>query len=422
MSEEVEEFKYLFEELKVIYRNLGKDSKERRNSIKVLENKIRKLDRLKLSFSTVKDKFNSNFHESKLVEKVKLYVTEINKYIEGIDNTLKSRLSVAKSQPLQAGVDFESNSSDSEEEVKMSEKFDLKTAAGLIPVMNSSEIVTKQIIDAIGLYDSLLDNDGKKLLTTYVLKTRLSESAKIRLKQTYTSNNLLIADLKRYFISKKSPYALSFKLQNARQNSKSIDDFGRSLEEILVDLTLTQADGNEQNVDILRPVNEKIAINSFANGLNNQNLRTIIKARNYSNLNDAIRGAQDEEVSMGNPPHVFRIRTNNNNGNYRGNNRGNFRNNPPSRGAFINPRRSNNNNNYSSQGSINANQRKNQSHQNTNFSNRTNSNFNSNRRGNHYNHRGYFMQSTNVTDVNSGNSRSNTDSRQLEQNKLFFRD
>lgn len=39
-----------------------------------------------------------------------------------------------------------------------------------------------KLIDLILWYDSLLNDLGKKLLTTYVLKTHLSANAKIRLR------------------------------------------------------------------------------------------------------------------------------------------------------------------------------------------------------------------------------------------------
>lgn len=413
------EFKYILEELRVYNRNLIKDNKDRRNDSKVLEKQLRKLDRLKLGFVDSKKKFNSQVREPGLIAKVKLFVSEIDKYFEHIYKTLNDRLKEAESIQSEAEIDL--NLSDSEVKIKMSEKFDLRTAAGLIPVMNGSESITKQIIDAIQLYDSLLDNDGKKLLTNYVLKTRLSESAKIRLKQSYTSNELLIDDLKNYFIAKKSVSALSLKLSNAKQQSKSIDEFGNSLEELLVGLTLTQADGNEQHINILRPVNEKLAINSFANGLNNRDLRTIIKARNYSTLNDAIRGAKDEELSLGDSRPLFQMRTYNSNSYFRGsNNRGYFR---QERGAYRNFGNGNGNNGYNNyNGNFNRNRGQSNNRKNPNFSkssnfvNRTNSNFNNNRRGNHFGNRnrGYFMQ-------NSGSRTENLDTNLQTEQSTFFR-
>lgn len=418
MSKEANEIRYLCEELRVIHRNLVKDNADRRSNFKVLEYKLEKLNKLKLEFTENREKFNSELREPKLVDRIKSFVVDIEKYFDACYGILTERLNTLKLNPVEPEVDFEHDLTD--KEVKMSEKFDLRTAAGLIPVMNGSEAVTKQLIDAIGLYDSLLDDNGKTLLTTYVLKTRLSESAKIRLESSYTSNALLIDDLKKYFISKKSSAALSTKLNSERQNSRSIDEFGRSLEELMVDLTLTQAEGNEQNANVLRPVNEKIAINAFANGLSNQNLRTIIKARNYQSLNDAIRGAKDEEISLGVPREMFRLRANNNFA-HRGSNRGNFR--SHARGSFRNFDRNNSN-----QFNNSNNNRQFQQQTNSNYWNRNSSNsrFHNNRRGSrgsHNNgHRGYFMQNENNSrnqNINFNTSRNNSNS---SPGQLFFRD
>ncbi|KAJ3657722.1 hypothetical protein Zmor_009506 [Zophobas morio] len=132
----------------------------------------------------------------------------------------------------------------------MTEKFNLKTATSLLPLMNGNESVTKQLIDAIELYDSLLDNDGKQALTNYVLKARLTESAKIRLKNVYASNALLVQDMRRFLLTTKSAASLSTQLVQIRQNNMSIEDFGRKVENLLVELTIAQADGNSEALQI----------------------------------------------------------------------------------------------------------------------------------------------------------------------------
>ena len=44
----------------------------------------------------------------------------------------------------------------------MTEKFDLRTAASLLAVMIDSEVVTRQLIDSIELYGTMLDDTNKK--------------------------------------------------------------------------------------------------------------------------------------------------------------------------------------------------------------------------------------------------------------------
>lgn len=95
---------------------------------------------------------------------------------------------------------------------------------------------------------------------------------------------------------------MATELHNIRQEHKTIDDYAKTIENLFLNLTLTQADGNEASTSILRNVNENLAINAFSNGLRNGELRTIIKARNYSTLKDAIVGAKGEEIIKNSNP------------------------------------------------------------------------------------------------------------------------
>ncbi|KAG5896542.1 hypothetical protein JTB14_030745 [Gonioctena quinquepunctata] len=132
----------------------------------------------------------------------------------------------------------------------MTEKFDLRTAASLLPVMDGTENVTKQLIDFIELYDALSDDEGRKLLTNYILETQLSQSAKSKMNSAYVSTAQLILDLKTQFITKKSISALSFQMHNSKQRNCFINEFGKSMKELLVDLIITQAEGNQNAIPI----------------------------------------------------------------------------------------------------------------------------------------------------------------------------
>lgn len=176
--------------------------------------------------------------------------------------------------------------------------FDLKTALNLLPNMTNEESVTKQLIDNIEYYDSILTQAGcKQNLINFVLKSRLSQAAKLKLSTQYTSVTELITDMRSELLPQKAAPAIQSKLQNLRQNELSVSDFGKELTELFVDLTISQANGNKDCYKILKPLNEKYAIKRFADGLRNRRLSTIISARNYSSLKDAIQAAQEEEVS-----------------------------------------------------------------------------------------------------------------------------
>lgn len=196
----------------------------------------------------------------------------------------------------------ESDYSDSSENPNTNMEFDLKTACNLIPVMDSNENHIKSMIDSIEMYADMLSAAGKKLLITFVLKSRLSENAKLRMSAEYTSTCDLVKDLRKTLLPKKSFTAIQSRLQNISQGWRTIDQYGTEIEKLFSELTISQADGNSANYAVLKPINEKMAVKRFSEGLRDQRLSTIIAARNYENLKDAIQAAKDEEISARSAP------------------------------------------------------------------------------------------------------------------------
>lgn len=249
------------------------------------------------------------------IQNVEEIVTQYNTYLDRISKVLQFKDEHEKKLILKYSSDFKtiydniqtllqtcegnvSEESSEEEKIKMA-KFDLKVALSLLPAMTDAEQNTKDLISAIEYYSSTLDKDSEVQLITFVLKTRLSQSARLRLSSAYQSVDELLSDMKRQLLPQKSATALQTKLQQARQHEKSIVDFGKEITELFVDLTISQSEGNSRNYDVLRPINEKVAIRRFADGLRNRRVGTIITARNFSTLKDAIQTAQDEEISTG---------------------------------------------------------------------------------------------------------------------------
>ncbi|KAI5632752.1 hypothetical protein NE865_14513 [Phthorimaea operculella] len=183
-----------------------------------------------------------------------------------------------------------------EKAAKMAAPFDIKTAISLLPIMNGQEQVTKQLIDGILLYSSLVTDETQSQLIDFVLKTRLSANAKLRLKSTYATVKKLVEDIRKFLLPKKSTEALQTQLFRARQGRRSIEAFGTELEDLFVNLTIAQADEDTSKFDILRPLNEKTAIKRFADGLSDPRLSTIIASRQFSSLPEAIRSAIDESI------------------------------------------------------------------------------------------------------------------------------
>lgn len=216
-------------------------------------------------------------------------------------------------------------------------EFNLKEACNLIPIMDDTETTTKRMIDSIEMYASMIDEKSNLLLIKFVLLSRLSENAKLRISGPYTSIGSLIKDLKQHLLTKKSYTAIQARLQSSKQGQRSIEEFGKDIEQLFTDMTISQADGDSSVFSVLKPINEKSAIKHFSDGLRSSRLSTIVTSRNYSSLKDAIQAAKDEdrphaEMNAGNIMHASKQgRTFNYNSYRRGRGyqyqRGNFHNN-----------------------------------------------------------------------------------------------
>lgn len=228
-------------------------------------------------------------------------VDSLQKIIKDIECVFK------KIQALVTYVDSSCQTSLENNNSKKMAAFDIRTAIALLPVMTGQEQVTKQLIDGIVLYNSMISDDTKPQLIEFVLKTRLSANAKLRLKSTYSSAQDLVNDIQKYLLPKKSADAIQSQLFRAKQGHRSIESFGTELEELFVNLTIAQSDNDSQKFEVLRPLNEKTAIKRFSDGLMDQRLSTIIASRQFSSLPEAIRAAVDEHT-MSSSDHVMHYR------------------------------------------------------------------------------------------------------------------
>lgn len=329
----------IFDNLKQIRSYIVKLNYERRKS-PILQTKITEAKEVYAELNREITLVNEKIQKSEVDNEEILLIKEL---VEKIKNLYKEILTFGEKRDTAEGLNMGS--------------FDLKVAVGLIPIMDDTEETTNKLIDALDLYSSMLNDEGKKTLIKFVLKTRLSQNAKIRLNSNYDEVNDLLGDIKTHLLTKKSDTALQAKLFSSKQGSKSVVDFGKEIENLFVDLTISQADGNTNSYNVLRPINEKAAIKRFAEGLRSQKLSTIIASRNFNFLKDAIRAAQDEESSSSTNEfsHVMTMfRRDRGRGNYRNFHRGsvqnrNFQNNYGNRHSINfqnNNRVSNNNTRY----------------------------------------------------------------------------
>lgn len=324
---ELGDFYKLYKWIDKFILNLGKEGQDRRNNLDRVNQFLLELDHFQNQYCKFKDQYGIFITLPEDISKVKRYISYLDSKFLEARSILAHRL-----ERIQIS-DSSSNMPDPQ-----GEKFDLKTAASLLPNMDGTENGTKQLIDAIEFYNTFLNNEGKVLLVQYVLKTKLTQSAKIRLNSTYASVKDLLDDMRRCLITQKSAASLATQLHNCKQEGRSIEQFGRTIEQLFLDLTIAESNGNQNSLNILQGINEKLAINSFSNGLRNNDLRIIVKARNYQNLKDAIIGAQEEEKTIASSSskgnNLFYSRGKKN-FNIRGNQRGGYY----SRGRFSNQQR-----------------------------------------------------------------------------------
>lgn len=177
------------------------------------------------------------------------------------------------------------------------EDFNIKAATSLIPILDGSEQCLESLIGAIELYKSCIKTDQHPMLIKFILKTRLDKTSKLKLKDNYDTVDSLLHDITQFLLTRKSPHSLQQQLACITQNNLSITKYGEKLEQLFSELTISQAEGNAEAIKVLSPINERFAINKFADGLRSRRLSTIIAARNYASLREAVRGAEDEQLA-----------------------------------------------------------------------------------------------------------------------------
>lgn len=276
------ELRPIFNQLLNLKANLVKLSYPNRTK-STLDKKLQEAENLVVQFNSVVDILSDQIKAKLLSPNISLEIKDLCEKTEQIFNDIK----IFCSQNYSQGQG---------QEPKMAD-FNLKVALSLLPSMTDTEINTKEIIDGIEYYSSTLKAEARPELISFVLKTRLSQSAKLKLCTKYDTVAALIQDMRKQLLPVKAATAIHARMHNIKQNDRSVEDFGKELSELFVDLTVSQAEGKSDAYNILRPINEKIAIKQFADGLRNRRLSTIIAARNFECLKDAIQVAKEEEVA-----------------------------------------------------------------------------------------------------------------------------
>lgn len=281
----------ILQELRKIEVNLKKLPLIRRTA-ETLATKLQEADTFYAKFNSLVKTAHQAVHEGSLSAPEVENVREISNIIRAVYLSITNFCSESENSCV---------IQDESEATETMEQFNLKTAVSLLPQLNGDEEVTKQLIDSIDLYSSMIATKDHAILIKFVLKTRLTQNAKLRLSPAYSSVDVLLTDMRNHLLTKQSSTALHNELLRASQSSATLEDYGKRIEDLFVRLTVSQSDGNDEAYKILKPLNEKLAIKRFTDGLRNRNLSIILAARDYSSLKDVIRAAKDEELSSTRP-------------------------------------------------------------------------------------------------------------------------
>lgn len=323
-----EELDQLNNELRTFRDNLKKDSISRRQDPAVTNRKLVELNQFKTYFNNLKSEVKSKV-KSANIEIIDSYLIRISEKLDVISSILELRANESKNKelldnPKVLNLEFSSAAVDHNEyKVNLFEmaQFDFKTVSSLLPKLNGEVETVHQLIEGIGLYEPSLNASSKPLLINYVLKACITYRDRIRMKATYGNIEELIVDLKKHFLPKQSSTVLAAKLQATNQGNLNIEEYGRSIEALMSDLTISQADNNANSTEIFAQANEKIAIDVFTRGIRDPEIRTILRARNYERLSEAVNAAKDESLVTQQNATLFRmqaVKNSQNNKNFRG--------------------------------------------------------------------------------------------------------
>ncbi|KAK9877278.1 hypothetical protein WA026_017670 [Henosepilachna vigintioctopunctata] len=259
-------YQKLNNDLRTFRDNLRKDNTARRTDEEVINRKFKDLDKFKDYLAQVDKKFDQKVIDKEINDSSIEQILEIKDQInDKINNSLK--ILSTRRQETQAT-----------DHKIMTEQFNFRTASSLLPKLDGKIETIHHLIEGIELYESALDQINKPLLVNYVLKACIGHVEKIRLKQSYNSVDELIADIKTHFLPKQSASALAARLQACQQGSTDIEEYGRSIEILMSELTIAQAGNDARALEIFKGANEKIAVDVFARGIKNFKTRTIIKS------------------------------------------------------------------------------------------------------------------------------------------------
>lgn len=148
------------------------------------------------------------------------------------------------------------------------------------------------------IWDNLGDDKNSQKLFLKMIKNKLCDNAYEIVRYTEFENWFALKKaLQNKFVIRRSQGVVASELVNAKQTKNSeIRTFANNVQNLLNELNeiCIEKQGLD-SADIIKKINEDLALNAFENGIFNPFLKTIVKSFHFDNLEKSIEKAIDEE-------------------------------------------------------------------------------------------------------------------------------
>lgn len=176
---------------------------------------------------------------------------------------------------------------------------DVKLFLALVPEFKGdSENLHKFLNNCDIIYAPLVHETCKSLFLTLVKAKLIGQAYEVVKYKDFSCWEILKLELKKQFMCQRSVQQLQEELISSKQHDLSVIDFAVKIQKLLAELNeACIAIQGPSSSSCLTSFNEKLALNAFTKGLN-QNLSLYIRACRFKSLQEAINEAVEEGKSF----------------------------------------------------------------------------------------------------------------------------
>lgn len=185
------------------------------------------------------------------------------------------------------------------EDTEMTETFDSNGFHKSIPEFDGNiDNLNRFIACCDNFYNLITTDPVKKLFLSALVRKFTGRGFHFYNKvNEWASYEELKKSLKAYFSPTQSFEGYQIELSTLKQGKQSVREFGEKIERILVEINKISAEirvNNSDGTQFFKVQNERLAIKSFLNGLNEPQ-KTILRSRKYTTIQDVIRDSIEIE-------------------------------------------------------------------------------------------------------------------------------